>query len=347
MKENRRTFCLTVCVTLASAGLLLFPEHVSAAVSSGLTMCFQVLLPTLFPFMVLSGFMINSGAAEIPGRCMQRLMAPVFHLPGVCFTPLLLGVIGGYPTGAKSVANLYRSGSCSRQEAEHALAFCNNCGPGFLLGTIGCGMFGELRYGLLLFSIHVLAGFLTGIILAPPTAPVFRSLPESHPTTVCGFDAFVSSITDAMQTFLNLSAFVLCFSAITALIRLSGIPSALAGCLPISAENGSQFLVGLLELSGGVLQLSDGSISERLVLTAILVSWGGFSVHCQVMSILQHTDLSPRLYWRGKAIQAVLSGLFTGCIISGSWVLISVSVVIGLIALHLKKSSGNYRESIL
>ena len=54
MNERHRNFSLLVCVTLAAAGLLLFPQQISESVSSSLTLCVETLLPTLFPFMILS-----------------------------------------------------------------------------------------------------------------------------------------------------------------------------------------------------------------------------------------------------------------------------------------------------
>ena len=349
MNQNRSSLPLLLCVAAAAFGLLAFPQSVSRAVSDSLTLCTTTLLPTLFPFMVLAGIVIKSGIAHSIGSRTQWFMKPVFHLPGVCFLPLLLGMIGGYPTGAKTVVSLYRSGACSRQDAEHTLAFCNNCGPGFLISGIGFGIFGQIRYGVLLYLSHVAASCLTGFLLAPQHRPTATAPPLDPPPSVPPSVAFVSSVTDSLYAFANLSAFVLCFSAITSLVQLSGIPEVLSGLLPFSGGNGQWFLLGLLEMTGGVRHLEAGSLSEQLMLCAALTGWGGLCVHCQVLFLLYDTDLSPALYWRGKALHALLSAAVIALFLSPApaadpGILI---LLIGGVLFLCKKSSGNSRESVL
>ena len=349
MNESRISAPLLICVFAAAVGLLAFPQYVSRAVSDAFSLCTDTLLPTLFPFMILSGIVIRSGLACRLGRRAHRFMASVFHLPGVCFLPLLLGMIGGYPTGAKTVINLYHSGSCSQDEAEHTLAFCNNCGPGFLISTVGLGLFGDIRYGVLLYAAHITAGLLTGVLLAPRRKPIARCYPGPSQSPVSASMAFVGSVTDALQAFLNLCSFVLCFSAIVSLVQLSGIPAVLSGVFPIFGSNGQWFLLGLLEMTGGIRNLNSGTLSEQLTLCAALAAWGGFSVHCQVLYFLQDTDLSPRLYWRGKALHALLSALLintTVLPISFPYFTASITLIFAILCL-CKKSSGNRKESVL
>ena len=349
MNQNRSSIPLLICVAAAAFGLLTFPQTVSRAVTDSFTLCTTTLLPSLFPFMVLSGVVITSGLAYSIGLRAQRFMVSVFHLPGVCFLPFLLGIIGGYPTGAKNVVNLYHSGVCSRKEAEHTLAFCNNCGPGFLISGIGYGVLGDIRYGLLLYLTHIAASCLTGFLLAPrsrpsETAPTLNPPPALPPSV-----AFVRSVTDSLYAFANLSAFVLCFSAITSIVQLSGISKVLSGLLPFSSGNGQWFLLGLLEITSGIQHLNTGILPEQLMLCAALTGWGGCSVHCQVLSLLQDTDLSPALYWRGKALHALLSvAIICIMLLPAEFSALGYFIPLSCTVLLLcKKSSGNRDESVL
>ena len=351
MKESHTSLLLLVCVTAATAGLLAFPETISTSVSDALALCANILLPTLFPFMILSGFIVKSGLAHFLGEKAGWFMPVIFHLPGVCFAPLLLGILGGYPTGAKTLVNLYNSGACSKRDAEHTLAFCSNCGPGFLISSIGFGMFGAIRYGIFLYAVHIIAAFLCGIIFAPPEKPVIRTASISRGTNTSVSSAFVGSVCDALPAFLNLCSFVLCFSAIVPLFLVSEIPALLASPLPFSGSNGQWFLLGLLEMTAGIRHLTAGTLGEKLVLTAVLAAWGGLSVHCQVISLLRDTGLSARFYWRGKLLHAALSALLICLSVvpiptADTMTLIFLAAPFSFL-LFLKKRSGNTHKNVL
>lgn len=347
MRKTIVSAVLFLSVCAATLGLLLYPQEISQAVSNTLAICTGTLLPTLFPFLILSGFVIKSSLTTPIGRILEPLMRPLFRLPGTCASALLLGLIGGYPTGAKTVVSLYQDGQCSRKDAEHALAFCNNCGPGFLLGSIGYGLFNNLSCGLLLWGSHALSAVLTGMIFANPqntaTLPTSKRAqkPEMSPCT-----ALVSSVTDGIQAFLNLSAFVLCFSALTCLIRLSGILDAFPLLLPCSNENGEWFFLGLMEMTAGTLNLTSGPVSERLILISTLVGWGGLCVHCQVLSLIQHTDLSAGSYFFGKGLHGILSGFFTACFLLGGVFLMLLTFVFSCTIVYFRKKSVEKNRNI-
>lgn len=349
MKETHSSILLSVCLLAAATGLLLVPQEVSGAVRDGLSVCTNTLLPTLFPFMILSGIFVRSGLVQHIGNNAEKLMRTLFHLPGVCFSALLFGMIGGYPTGAKTVVSLYQSGSCSKNEAEHALAFCNNCGPGFLISGIGFGLFQNIRCGILLFAIHIVSAVFTGIVLAPPTKVVSTKKSSNTDSGNSISFCFVTSVTDAMASYLNLCAFVLCFSAILVLVECSGIPALLAHFLPCSKENGTWFLLGYLEITGGIFHLTAGTVSERFLLISVLAAWGGLSVHCQVISLLQGTDLSPIPYLKGKAFHSIFACLLAYALVTGIPVLpySIVGIVSAAVLGRLKKRSGNTSKSVL
>ena len=77
---------------------------------------------------------------------------------------LLCGIISGYPVGAKIVTKFREEGICTKAEAERLLAFTNNSGPLFIIGTVGISLFGNTTIGILLFITHLLACITVGIL---------------------------------------------------------------------------------------------------------------------------------------------------------------------------------------
>ena len=87
-----------LCLT---AALLAFPREVQQSVKNSILYCLTVLTPSLFPFMALTSFAVNSGAGEHLGGALSFLSRYVFRLPASCAVPILLSFLGGYPAGAK------------------------------------------------------------------------------------------------------------------------------------------------------------------------------------------------------------------------------------------------------
>lgn len=121
-----------LAVLCCFSALLLLPEISAQAARDAMLLCAQTLIPSLFPFFVLSSLLIACGASELLSALLSPLMRPLFGLSGTGAAALALGLCGGYPVGARTAAELVENGALSRDEGERLLAFCNNAGPGFL-----------------------------------------------------------------------------------------------------------------------------------------------------------------------------------------------------------------------
>lgn len=287
-----------LAVLAAAALLLLRPEAAAQAVRDGLALCANTVLPSLFPFFAVVSLLLQLGlAGSLQGLC-APFMGPMFHLRGVCALPLLTGLLGGYPSGAKTAADLYRQGQITRREAEVLLGFCDNCGPGFLLGYVGAGILGDTRAGAYLFLIHVCSALLVGMVLCRLCRDRGSALLGSNlPAPVISFpQALTSAVSGALASTLSICAFVVLFRVLAALPPVR---------LPAP-------LLGALEMVTGIAALAPGRAG--FVAAAVIAGWGGLSVHCQALSVTAAAELSFRWHWVGKAMQAAVSGLLAAAI---------------------------------
>ncbi len=177
-------FCL-----LVAAVFLLLPQVVAEAVSSAVALCGRSLIPSLFPFFVLSNFIIKAG------------LVPT--------SPMILGAVGGYPLGASIICDMYREGLISKQAAEGALPYCSLCGAGFIFGAVG-GAFGSIKIALIVWAAHILSALVIRIFSPKTVVKPAPSLP------------FSASFTDGVQrglfSCLNICAFVIFFSVLLAVL---------------------------------------------------------------------------------------------------------------------------------
>ena len=318
-KQTYRDLCLGVGLLLAAASLVVWPRQAMAAMKDGLSLCGNVIVPSLFPFFVLSSLVVELGMSRYLGRVLEPVMAPLFRVNGSCAAALALGLVGGYPVGARTAIHLYQNGQCTRTEAERLLAFCNNCGPAFILGVVGAGVFGSGRVGLVLYLCHLAASMLVGLIFRfyrPGEGPRRRENGRVQFQSVSVPAAFTGSVTGALQSTLNICAFILFFTVAIRMLTLSGLLTALARLLsalfsPLGLDQtwAERLLTGLLEVSSGVSSLTAGSFTGRLSMAAFMLGWAGVSVHCQVMAFLGDSGLSLGTYLAGKSLHGLFSAL--------------------------------------
>lgn len=298
--------CTMVLLLCATASLVTNPQQTALSVTQGLTLCSGVIIPSLFPFFLLSSLVVDLGISHTMGKVLGGVMVPLFRLQGNCSMALVLGCIGGFPMGAKTTLSLYQSGQCSRQEAQQLLAFVNNAGPAFLLGVVGQQLFQDIRLGYLLALGHILASITVGILLrhrtlspAPPSG--------SHNIALPFLPAFLTAVQNAVQSSLQISGFILTFSVIgtLALPLFHTIAELLSPWISPSLTLLS--LQGCLEISTGIQGLhSLDSLPLQLAFASVFLGWGGISVHGQVLSLLSQSDLSCGSYLLGQG----LKGLF-------------------------------------
>ena len=284
---------MSLAAVLAAGTLLLLrPEAAAEAVRDGLSLCARTVIPSLFPFFVVVSLLLRLGLADcLQGVC-GPFMGPMFHLRGVCALPLLTGLLGGYPSGAKTAADLYHQGRITRREAELLLGFCDNCGPAFLLGYVGSGILGSSRAGAYLYLVHVCAALITGMALCRLIRGRGPALLDCRlPAEAASLpQALTASAAGAVTSTLHICAFVVLFRVLAALAP-AGIPGP---------------ALGVLEMVTGTAALSPDRTG--FILAAVITGWGGLSVHCQALSTTAATGLSFRWHWAGKAVQAVIAG---------------------------------------
>ena len=298
MKTFRNFFFF--CLLLLGAGaLVLFPSESADAAREGLSVCFSSVLPSLFPFFVVSSLFIASGAASFLGRLLGPFMFSLFGVSGIGASALLLGLTGGYPVGAKTIGELYRSGQISQDEGEQLLCFCSNSGPGFFLGMCGANLFHSVRAGLYLYLVHVAAALLVGILLRRTIqSPLPARAKQRARTDFSPAAAFPAAVQSSFAAIWNVCGFVILFMVILHLIAL------LPPVQQLSAL-GRSVLFGFVEMTNGILLLS--ADRAGFIACAAIMGWGGLSVHAQTLSVLSGTPLRTRRYFLGKALQSLLS----------------------------------------
>ena len=162
LKIKRNIFAFIFLVFGAS--LLLFSSSNLPSIKKGLSLWANSVVPALFPFFVATELLMNTNFVNVLGRFLNKIMKPLFNIRGQGSFCFIMGLISGYPVGAKIACDFRENNICSKEECERLLSFTNNSGPLFIVGTVGISMFGNSTIGLLLLVTHILACITVGII---------------------------------------------------------------------------------------------------------------------------------------------------------------------------------------
>lgn len=317
-------FCLfTIC-------LVLFSKQNLQATKNGLLLWANAVVPSLLPFFIATELLGHTNVVSGIGKLLNRFMRPIFNVPGEGGYAFIMGIISGYPIGAKIVTQFREQGTCTKAEAERLLAFTNNSGPLFIIGTVGISLFGDTRTGLLLFVTHLIACVSVGVIFRfwkyhdKETISLLSKQNKPQETNV-NFsnlgEILSSSIMNAIHTIILIGGFVILFCVILSILENAGILAILGNMLSplfrlfhININFAQPLISGMLELTNGVKQIASitsKSLSTNIVFASFLLGFGGISVLLQVLSITSKSDISIKPYFFGKCLQGTIAAILT------------------------------------
>ncbi len=318
------------CICLFTLCLLAFSNTNLTSVKTGLSLWANSVVPSLLPFFIATELLGYTNVISILGKLLNKFMRPIFNVPGEGAFPFIMGIISGYPMGAKIVSNFKSQGICTNEEAERLLAFTNNSGPLFIIGTVGIGLFRDTNTGILLFITHILACLTVGFVFRWwKSGRKKRSSFVQEPSTNIPSKVSLSnlgevlaySIMSAINTIFLIGGFIVLFSVIISILENSGILDILAHFISpilnifgISNSYANGILTGILELTNGVCNIAsitNKSISTNIVICAFLLGFGGISVTLQILSITSKAKISIKPYIIGKLLQGTFAAFYT------------------------------------
>lgn len=156
---------LPIIFVVITIYLVIFSKSNLTAAKNGLTLWATCVVPSLFPFFVITNLLSHTKVVSFTGKLLDKFMRPLFNVPGIGGFVFVMGLISGYPVGAKVVSDFRQEDLVTKDEGERMLAFTNNSGPLFIISSVGISLFGDTTTGLLLLCTHVLACITVGIIL--------------------------------------------------------------------------------------------------------------------------------------------------------------------------------------
>lgn len=273
--------------------MLCYPDSMYEYASTGLEVYLYRMIPTLFPFMVLSGIMIRCGISEKIGRFLSPVLRPIFRVRPQLIYVILTGFVCGFPMGAKVTTQLYEEKRITQKEAEYLLAFCNNLGPVYILGYVLPAIGSNYRIIVLfgMYGIPILYGLILRYTCCRDLNPANESLQPVE--TIKLFPAIQASVATAVTSILILGGYMIFFNVLLLVPRYL-------------LHDNDLLLSPLLEISAGISRLSHLYPEYCLM----CLSFGGLCCLFQTYTCIAETDLGISKYFKHKINQTILAALF-------------------------------------
>lgn len=341
LKSKLKTIVLAIAVIALAFVMIKFPKDAYEASIRGLDMWWEIVFPSLLPFFITAELLLSFGVVRLLGVLFEPVMRPIFKVPGAGSFAWILGMVSGYPTGAKITARLRQEKQLTRIEAERLTSFTNASSPLFIVAALSVGFLGDAKLGLLIAVCHYAGNVFVGIImrwygvrqekeqnkmrLNQQNGLVLHALKEMHRARIKDKRAFGEILGDAVlnsvKTLLMVGGFIILFSVLSKLLFLVHFTPILAAglhiifrILQLPVELALPFISGIMEITVGASMISKESIDPLfavIVVISFILGFNGLSIHAQVASILADTDIRYFPYFIGRILHAIIASILT------------------------------------
>lgn len=280
---------IMLLLLIATAILLIaFSSRARLGAAEGLALAENTIIPSLAPLLIIFLLIMKTEAKDVLAKCFGFVSTYFFNLPMITFPAIFLGLVGGYPTGALLTEELLINGEIDNEQAKRLLRFnfCGGCG--FIITAVGSATLNNTKAGLILYFSNLASSIIIGFILSfnsKRAAGGYYSYTEHKNIGDCLTDACNS----AVKSILNITAFIILFSAFAKIIY---IPDS---------------IMPLIEITNGICNES----SLSLALISAYLSFGGLCIHFQILPIIARAKMNYADFFIFRVISALLSYCIT------------------------------------
>lgn len=300
MKKNIFNFFIIISCSVLLIEILINKQIVFSSISYSLEIFITSIIPSLFPFFVISDILISYHITNYIPKIINKTFCSAFNCSNASMMVFFLSLLSGFPSNARNIKNLYINKLITKEEASHTLIFTHFSSPLFILSTVAVLFLHNEIFGYIILGSHILGNVILGIITRNYNS--ISNIDYTPNSSVCqNFSTvLIKSIKSAIDTLLLILGSLTCFLVLSSLI----IENFNLGNYP------SMLIKGILEITMGLQNLATLNISNcyKVVISTMFISFGGLAVHLQVLSQLVDTDIPYQPFFVARIFHALISG---------------------------------------
>ncbi len=285
---------------LVMCALIFDGDSATEGAKKAIDVCLMSVVPSLLPFMVVSGYIIRAGLFSFNGKIADKVFRFIFSLPGQTSGIFIMSLVGGYPVGATLISQSVKNGLITKNQGKRMMLFCVNPGPAFVINIVGAFTLNNKKAGWILLISLCLASVVTGV-----ATKIFNSEDPDNKVyeTNNNLSSLTASVSEGVTAVLGVCGWIIVFGALLGVLNN----------LPLS-ENSRCLMNMIAEVTVG----SKASASSfPLPVTAFVLGFSGLAVHGQLLTHIACVGLKYRYF--------LVSRLFTATVSMGiAWLLFKI-----------------------
>lgn len=300
MKRNAGGVGMFLCFVC----MLLFPKEVFTGAGKGLLLWFDIILPTLFPFLIVEHLLAVTGSFRFISDITGPVLSRIFKVSRNGSFAVVTGFLCGYPMGAKVTADLVREQRIRKEEGQYLLSFCNNVSPAFIINYLIWNTLGDASLLVPTLVILILAPFSVSLItrrIYLRKIQLFSVSPTELREKKWDFSLIDEGIMSSFEILVKVGGYVMLFSVLISLLEIFFQDSSLL-----------LWILPVLEITNGITWLGEAGLPLGILYPALLAatSFGGWCAAAQTQCMLEKTGLQIVPYLIQKLAAALAASFF-------------------------------------
>lgn len=297
MKNNFIKLLVNVLLIYIFFFLFKYSGLIKENIQFAINIWINTLIPSIFPFILLSSFLINYGFIDLLCLLFGNITEKIFHLPKEATFAIITSIFTGFPTGSKYVKDLLKEKKINIQEANHLIMFTNYSNPLFVVFGIGETLLHNKNVGYLIFFSHLFTGLFIGFLTRNKINNINKKL-ENEKRRKKFINVLLDAIDNSFKILINMLGIIIFFLIIITIINKIFKESLL-----------TLIIDGIIEMTSGInLIVAKKNISNRLKASIVgfFISFSGLSVHFQIKSIIDDTEINYKNFLFARIFHAIL-----------------------------------------
>ncbi|WP_124098800.1 nucleoside recognition protein [Ruminococcus sp. Marseille-P6503] len=277
--QTAKPYLLSAAAIFYCTALIVNAKAVSEGITDSVIRCINIIIPSLFAFMAVSGIIIKSGLYYYISKPFHFISKYVLRLPDNLFFIFILGNVCGYPIGIKLLSQMVSENKISAKSAEIMSCYCYAGGPAFLTGAVGLSVFGSQKVGLLIFVSVLICNILMAVILNR----IYRISGDNTGEHLnLNSEIIINSAVDAGKSLFVMCILIVLFSTVMSVMESFRVFDFIAGKFNLS-NNGLVSIKSFFEISS-ITRLT-GAPYRFLPFITSLCGFGGLCVMLQITAV--------------------------------------------------------------
>lgn len=307
-----------ICFVIVA--FLLNPSKYVKSFLNGLIVWATMVVPAVFPFFFFSIILIELGMAQRISVVFSHITEKIFKTSGISSYIFFMSLISGYPVGSRLIADFHNKGAIDHRESARISTFCSCASPMYVLGSIGIGLLGSYKAGLILFLSQFLSNIINGIIFRNYQSKDFIKKPNIISLKPSADNILSESVYNSVISILIVGGFISIFYMLTDIFNdayilypIQKLLEVVFNLIGIDKSYSYGITRGFIEVTNGCINIcqNQNNIFLNSILCGFLISWGGLSIHMQNLTFLINAGVKIRFYFLSKTIQAFIMLLLT------------------------------------